>query len=97
MAKCGYCDSTIIVGGVKQGDQRFCNQSCAQRAMLVEASRRLDPSEVATQVSRVHLGNCPKCGGPGPIDVSTAYKIWSALVVTQWSSSPEISCRSCGR
>ncbi len=98
MARCDYCGSTIIVGGVKQADgKRFCNQKCHQRGVLVAMSSRVDPGEVAAAVTRVHLGQCPRCGGAGPIDVSTSYKVWSALVLTSWSSSPQISCRSCGR
>jgi hypothetical protein len=27
MAKCGYCGSTIIMGGVQSGTQRFCNRT----------------------------------------------------------------------
>jgi hypothetical protein len=82
MAKCGYCGSTIIVGGVKQGEQRFCNQKCHQRGMLVAFSNRIDPAEVQTAITRVHQGLCPKCGGAGPIDVSTSYRIWSAILLT---------------
>ena len=97
MAKCDYCGSTIIVGGVRQGEQRFCNQKCPQSGTLVALSGRIDPVEIQNAITRIHQGTCPKCGGAGPVDVSTSYKVWSALILTSWSSSPEISCRSCGR
>lgn len=97
MAKCGYCRSVIVAGGVRDGEQRFCNDRCHQSGMLVALSHQLDPSDVRSAVAEVHQGACPCCGGSGPVDVTTSYKIWSAIVVTTWSSSPEISCRSCGR
>lgn len=45
---------------------------------------------------KAHQGPCPKCQGPGPIDVHVAHKVWSALFLTQWSSAPQVSCRACG-
>jgi hypothetical protein len=97
MAKCGYCRSVIVAGGVRDGEQRFCNDRCHESGMLVALSHQLDPSDVRSAIAEVHQGACPRCGGSGPVDVTTSYKIWSALLVTSWSSSPEISRRSCGR
>lgn len=97
MAKCGYCGSVIVAGGLRDGDQRFCNDRCHENGMLVALSHQLDPSDVRSAIAEVHQGACPCCGGSGPVDVTTSYKIWSAILVTSWSSSPEISCRSCGR
>lgn len=97
MAKCAYCRSMILFGGVKDDDQRFCNDRCHQSGALVALSQQLDPDEVRSAVTRVHQGTCPRCGGNGPIDVTTSHKVWSAVFVTSWSSAPEICCRSCGR
>jgi hypothetical protein len=47
-------------------------------------------------VEEVHRGNCPRCNGPGPLDVYKAHQVWSALVLTSWSSRPALSCKSCG-
>jgi hypothetical protein len=30
------------------------------------------------------------------VDVHTSYRVWSALVLTQWQSRPLVSCKSCG-
>jgi len=30
------------------------------------------------------------------VDLHTSYKVWSAVLVTRWSSHPQISCRACG-
>ena len=47
-------------------------------------------------VAATRMGACPKCNKTGsPVDVYKAYRIWSALVLTSWSSQPEVSCKNC--
>ena len=96
MAKCAYCGTTIIFGGSRQGDLRFCNNECRNAGTLLNVSQQLPADIVREQMWAFHQGNCPKCGGRGPVDVHMSYRVWSALVVTSWSSRPHLSCRSCG-
>lgn len=96
MAKCDYCSSTIIFGGKRQGELRFCNDKCAGRGALLQFSRQIPENIVQEAVLRTHQGLCPKCGGAGPVDVHVQHQVWSALVLTSWKSSPQISCRPCG-
>lgn len=40
MAKCGYCGTTILFGGKKDGDLRFCNDEChAKRISSLRCER----------------------------------------------------------
>jgi DNA-directed RNA polymerase subunit RPC12/RpoP len=96
MAKCDYCGSTIIFGGKRDANGRFCNQKCQARGGLLAVSRQLPEPGVQEQVWKAHQGLCPKCKGAGPVDVHVGHKVWSALLLTSWSSTPQISCRSCG-
>ncbi len=96
MAKCDYCGSTILFGGKRQGDLRFCNATCTQRGALIAVSRQIPEATVSQSVQQVHQGLCPKCGGTGPVDVHVHHRVWSALFLTSWKSAPQISCRSCG-
>lgn len=96
MAKCCYCNSTILLGGVTQGDLRFCNKKCFQDGFLLKISRDVPPDIVKRQIEQLHQGPCPKCKGPGPVDVHASHQDFSVLVLTRWSSKPQISCRSCG-
>lgn len=96
MATCDYCGSTIIFGGKRDANGRFCNQECQARGGLLAVSRRLPQSAVQEEVWREHQGLCPNCGGTGPVDVHVSHRVWSALVLTSWRSTPRISCRSCG-
>jgi hypothetical protein len=66
------------------------------RGGLLAVSRQLPQAAVQEQVWKAHQGLCPKCGGAGPVDVHVSHKVWSALVLTSWASTPRISCRSCG-
>ena len=96
MAKCAYCGTTILFGGKRDGDLRFCNQKCFQKSDVVRFAQRLPDDVVQKEAATVHQGTCPRCQGPGPVDVHVSYRVWSAIHVTQWSSRPQISCRSCG-
>jgi hypothetical protein len=95
MAKCDYCNSTIIFGGKQYGHLRFCNDKCFQAGQLVRLAEQIDPGIIQRQIGEVHAGKCPRCGGRGPVDVHKAHRVWSALVLTSWSSSPELSCKGC--
>jgi len=96
MAKCDYCSSTIIFGGRRDANGRFCNKKCQGRGALLAISRQLPDSDVQDRVWKVHQGLCPKCSGAGPVDVHVSHTVWSALILTSWSSAPQLSCRSCG-
>ena len=96
MAKCSYCGTSIIFGGKRQGDLRFCNDKCQGAGILLSVSQQLPNDLIQPKVWEVHQGNCPRCSGRGPVDVHTSYQIWSALLLTSWKSRPHICCRSCG-
>jgi hypothetical protein len=97
MAKCFACGTTILFGGTRDGELRFCNAQCAQRGFLVRVANALPPDVVLQQTQNIYHGACPRCSGPGPVDVHTSYRVWSAVLMTSWQSRPQISCRSCGR
>jgi hypothetical protein len=96
MATCNYCGSTILFGGSRDGDIRYCNARCQQSGRLLAISNQIPQTQLEEHLWKTHQGACPKCGGSGPIDVHKSYRVWSALVLTQWSSSLQVSCRPCG-
>lgn len=97
MASCAYCNTTILFGGKRRGDLRFCNAECEQRGVLASVANQVPQQVVDRYLAQVHRGNCPICNGNGPIDVHTSYRAWSALVLTSWSSRPSVCCQSCGK
>lgn len=96
MASCAYCNTSILFGGKKQGDLRFCNAQCQQRGVLANVAQQIPAATVQYHVAQVHRGNCPRCQGEGPVDVHTSHRVWSALLMTSWSSRPVICCQRCG-
>ena len=93
---CKYCNGLIIFGGSRDGELRFCNDTCRQSGVLLRNASQLPIDFVQRRTRAVHEGSCPRCEGVGPIDVHTAHRVWSALLATSWSSHPAISCRRCG-
>jgi hypothetical protein len=96
MAKCAQCGSTIIMGGVTHGSERFCNVKCQNNAFILKQAQSVAPEVLQQKVEEVWRGKCPKCGGYGPVDVHKAHQVWSMLVLTRWTSRQHICCRSCG-
>lgn len=96
MAACDTCGTSILFGGVKDNGFHYCGAKCAERGRLIHSSTLIPEEEVEKSTRQLHQGNCPKCGGPGPVDVHTSYRVYSVLVMTSWSSKPEVCCRSCG-
>jgi hypothetical protein len=96
MAACNYCGSNIIFGGARDGNLRFCNARCQQAGAFLAISNKIPETQVQESVWKLHQGACPKCGGSGPVDVHQGFRVWSALFLTRWSNSQQLSCRSCG-
>lgn len=97
MAQCDYCGSTLVLGGKREGQLRFCNDQCQEQGYLIPLMQQLPPDLVENQLRALHQGHCPQCQGQGPVEVYTPYRIWSALAHTSWSCKPQICCRACGR
>lgn len=95
MAKCGYCGSSILMGGARAGDQRFCNNTCLQNARILSITKNVPNDVLERKIEEVWRGNCPKCRSLGPVDVHKVHEVWSALVLTRWTTQSQISCRSC--
>ncbi len=91
--RCAKCGQTILFGGVRDGGLKYCSQKCQTEGVLQNAI----PEELVWErTASIHAGDCPQCGGPGPVDVHTSHRVWSALVLTSWSDRPHLVCRSCG-
>lgn len=97
MPKCDYCGSTILFGGVADGDFRFCNNNCQANGAHLELVKRIPEEKIEEHIEEVRESECPRCGGPGPIDLHTSHRAMSFLVLTQWSSHPQVCCVKCGR
>jgi len=96
MASCAACGSTILFGGKRTGERRFCSDKCLAAGSVLTAADALPESTVAARVWEIYNGRCPSCTGSGPIDVHSSYRVWSGLVVTSHSTRLNVGCRRCG-
>ena len=96
MAKCAYCRTAILFGGVRDADLRFCTEECHRNGYALVVAKEIPQTVVDQQAGEIHRGRCPECKGSGPIDVHTSYRVYSLILYTSWSNRPNVCCRSCG-
>ena len=96
MASCACCGRIILFGGKTYGQDRYCDDNCASVGIAIIRSRAVAPAAIADVVQRLWNGPCPKCNGPGPVDVHTSHTVFSFILMTSWQSHPQLSCRRCG-
>src|SRR5689334_7620480 len=98
MRSCSECGNFVLFGGLHDDDEdkRYCDRVCAERAYYSKAARSVSDADLGPAVLEIHGGPCPRCAGPGPVDLHVSYRVMSALVVTFWSNRPAICCRRCG-
>jgi hypothetical protein len=97
MTSCASCGSLILFNATRVGNRQYCNNACAANGTVLHHADRISGDVVQQHLQAVHQGNCPKCAGPGPVDVHAAHRVWSAIAMTRWSSRNWVTCRSCGR
>ena len=96
MGRCDNCRTVIFFGGVSSAGLSFCSASCAEKAHLAVVGQTLPEREVRKHVWEVYKAACPCCGGEGPTDLRTSYRVFSLIFMTRWSSHPMVGCRRCG-
>jgi len=96
MATCASCNSTILFGGKRNGNYRFCSDKCMQQGILLVVGDEIPQGAVNAYVWRVHQGLCPLCYKNSPVDVHVSYRIYSVILFSSWSSRPVLCCRTCG-
>ncbi|MEM7811534.1 MAG: hypothetical protein AAF532_08675 [Planctomycetota bacterium] len=96
MKKCDYCGTLILFGGSRTGDLRFCGEDCHAAAANIAIAAKIPPDKLEAYIRKVWKAGCPRCGADKPIGVHKSHRVTSLLVVTSWSSRPQVSCRGCG-
>jgi len=97
MAKCAYCGTTVLFGGKKTDGFTFCNATCLAKGQVMLVAKQVPDEAVSRAAQTIYSGPCPVCKGQsGPIDVHTSHTVTSFILMTSWSSSPRVSCKSCG-
>lgn len=98
MLSCDLCDATILWGGVKNANTRYCDAKCANAAAYLRTVREAIPPHVlASEIAAVHNAPCPRCTRPARIDYYHVHSIWSLIILTKISRTQVRCCRRCAR
>lgn len=97
MATCDGCNTTIVFGGVKEGEFIFCKDTCRDDNDLLVRASTIDDINAMGRVMEVRNERCPVCGGRGPLDIHISHRTASYLIASVSKSLPQLSCRSCGQ
>ncbi len=97
MARCVVCNTLVLFGGKKEGDDRYCGDECYTQKDYVEAERIIPDKVVKESVDKIYNGPCPKCDGQGLVNVRKSYRLISAVVYLAWDIKSEITCKKCAR
>ncbi len=94
MKTCSVCETKIVFGGQTQGDLLFCGSKCAES--FDGTADTVPPQVLSRELKALHRSNCPECNNPGPVDIYTAARTWSLIVLNHRSQVPKLCCHSCG-
>lgn len=92
---CTTCNKTILFGGMKNGERRYCNKRCFDADKLNEAARLIPGVHVMNLAKNLHAGRCPKCASSGNIDIHKSYSIYSVIIYTKYATHEHLLCKSC--
>ncbi|MFP6903136.1 MAG: hypothetical protein VCB81_05685, partial [Verrucomicrobiia bacterium] len=79
------------------GKLLFCDDDCAENAYSKHWAALIPTEEVVELARGIHHGNCPNCQKSGPVEIYQSHRIWSVLIVTNFSTRSHVTCRSCAR
>jgi hypothetical protein len=80
MATCNFCGTTILFGGPRDGEIRYCNARCQQSGRLLTVSNQIPQEQLQEHLWKTHQGTCPKCGAAARstfIKVTVCGRPWS--------------------
>ena len=97
MATCAICSTTILFGGVTDGDLRFCSDKCHAGGLVHSVAEQVPDEVIEAHTLQLFHGLCPKCNSTGPVDVHHSWFIYSALVFTSYRPREHVCCLRCAR
>jgi hypothetical protein len=95
MATCACCGSTVFFGKTV-GAEKYCNDKCVSTGPILTVAKTIPEHLVKSEADKIFKSSCPSCNKAGPTDVHHSHTIWSAILLTSWSSKVQFSCKSCG-
>ena len=101
MTRCENCDEWIIFGGKREGNARFCNHKCLRAAQeqsqVLRLAEQIPDDLLADALVELQPSGCPRCGGPGPVELYVSHTAWSPMFFTFVKNHPKVTCLSCAQ
>ncbi len=94
---CATCRRTILLGGKKSGQRRYCNQSCYDADKLGRIGDTIEDGRVDQLAHEIRLSECPVCNKRTGVEIYKSYFVYSLVIITSWKEKPLLCCKSCGR
>ena len=92
---CPTCSKTILFGGIKEGDKKYCSKTCHEEGEITRTAETFS-EEIVEEFSReIYNGNCPRCDGVGPIDIHKSYTVYSFVISTNYQTNENLLCKQC--
>lgn len=95
--ECPTCGLSVLFGGVKDGDQKYCSKKCYEADEVNRIALQIQQDDVISLTNKIRNGKCPVCQGHGPIDVHKSYFVYSVIIYTRYKTKEHIMCRECAR
>lgn len=94
---CPTCGLSVLFGGVKDGDKKYCSKKCYEADEINRIAKHVPNDTVISLAKKIRNGKCPMCQGNGPIDVHKSYFAYSVIIYTSYKTKEHIVCRECAR
>jgi hypothetical protein len=92
---CPSCGNSVLFGGVKDGNRRYCSKKCYQADEISRVAEAVPADTVAKLAKDLHGGKCPRCQSRGKIDIHKSYSVYSVVLYTKWQTHEHLLCKSC--
>jgi hypothetical protein len=96
--QCDFCGQSAALSAVRDGAQKFCDETCRRNARLFELSIDIAPELIQEHAVALSLKPCPQCGKQTvPIEMWPRHRIVSLLYVCLRDIEHTLCCPRCGR
>jgi hypothetical protein len=97
MAKCGACNSTILMGGTQWSAWACCDDNCVSKLKRALTGKFVPMQDIQQETETLHAGTCVLCKRAGPNDVYSTRKVTGMILAVQWSQDRHVCCAKCAK
>ena len=92
---CPTCGKSVLFGGVKDGNRRYCSKRCYEADEINRIASQIPNEHVEQLANELYRGRCPKCNNLGPIDIHKSHSVYSIIIYTKYETHDLLLCKKC--